>query len=268
MHVSFTGLHKARHRLRDERGFTLIELLLATAAGLVVCAAAFAIVVSSLHFSANDAERVDSDQQGSVAMDKIVQALNSSCVLGAGVSPVVGVTGTSGATGSTTAPPSSDNSITFYSSLTDAPAMSNPNEVRIYLSSTNGPLDMATYPWVATGSTGSYAATPSSTLVLIPHAAPPGSTSTQTSTTPIFTYYGYDPTAGTLSDQYSSNPSLGATNAATTAEVGVDFESQPSDGNDPAHGSVDLSDAVVLRLSAVSNYPDPNTGSTGISPCA
>jgi prepilin-type N-terminal cleavage/methylation domain-containing protein len=266
--MSAGALHKARHRLRDERGFTLIELLLATAAGLVVCAAAFAIVVSSLHFSTGDSERVDSDQQGSVAMDKIVQALNSSCVVGAGVSPVVGVTGTSGATGSTGAPPSSDDSLTLYSSLTDAPTMNDPNEVRIYLSSPSGPLDMATYPWVASGSTGSYAATPSSTSVLIPHAATPGSTPTHNSTTPIFTYYGYDPTAGTLSDQYPSSSGLGATNAATTAEVGINFQSQPSDGSNPTGGSVDLSDAVVLRLTSVSNYPSPTTGSTGISPCA
>ena len=266
--MSARGPHKVRRRLRDERGFTLIELLLATAAGLVVCAAAMAILISSLDFSTRDGERVDSDQQGSDAMSQITEALNSSCVLGAGVSPIVGVTGTSGATGSTGAPPSSNNSITFFSSLTDAPAMSNPNEVRIYLSSTNGPLDEATYPWVPSGSTGSYAATPTSTAVLVPHAAPFGSTPSQSSTTPIFTYYGYDPVAGTLTDQFSSSPSLGATNAASTAEVGINFQAQPSDGNNPNGGSVDLSDAVVLRLTSVSNYPSPTTGSTGISPCA
>ena len=82
-----------RERLSDERGYTLIELVMATAAGLVVCAAALAIVVSSLSFANGDSERIDSNQQGSVAMEKIVQALNSSCVVGYGISPIVGATG-------------------------------------------------------------------------------------------------------------------------------------------------------------------------------
>jgi prepilin-type N-terminal cleavage/methylation domain-containing protein len=268
--------HRARcvgHRLHDERGFTLIELLVATLAGLVVSAAALAIVVTSLHFSLNDGQRVDADQQGSVAMEKVVQALNSSCVVGVGISPVVGVTGTSGATGSLSAPPSSGNSITFYSSLSDAPVINNPNEIVIYLSSANGPLDMATYGYVTgptgtTGLTGTYSTTPTSTFVLLPHAAAPGSTPTHGSTTPIFTYSGYDPSAGTLTDQFPSSPTLGATSAAATAAVGINFQSQPSDGSNPANGSVDLSDAVTLRLTSVSNYPNPSTGATNVSPCA
>jgi hypothetical protein len=252
-------------RLKEEDGLTLIELIVATAAGLVVCAAALAIIVSALHFSVGDSQRGDADQQGGVAMERIVQALNSSCVVGAGISPIVGVTGTSGATGSTTVPPSSSNSLTFYSSLTDTPVINTPNEVHVFLVSTNGPLDMVTYSY--NSGTGTYGAT-GSTFVLLPHAAPPGSTPAQGSTTPIFTYYGYDTTTGNLTNQFSSSPTLGATNAAATSEVAISFQSQPSDGLNQAHAAVNVSNAVVLRLTSVSNYPSPGTGSTGISPCA
>ena len=266
-----------RERLRDERGFSLIELLMATIAGLVVSGAALAIVVSSLTFAAGDADRLDSNQQGSVAMEKIVQALSSSCVAGYGDSPIVGATGTSSATGSTGAPPSSDNTLTFYSSLNDSPLLT-PSEISVYFSPTSGSLLMATYPYVSTtgasgttGTTGYYAATPSSTFTLIPNAAPPQSTATQNSTTPIFTYYGYDPSAGTLSDQYSPTSltaPLGATDAALTSEVGISFQSQPSDGNDAVGDSVDLYNSVVLRLTDVANGATGATGSTTPQPCS
>ena len=82
----------------------------------------------------------------------------------------------------------------------------------------------------------------------------------------MFSYYGYDPTTGVLSPTPYATP-LGATNAATTAEVGIAFQAQPSDGHDPVGGAVDLSNSVVLRLSAVSNIP-PSSGSTTPEPCA
>jgi prepilin-type N-terminal cleavage/methylation domain-containing protein len=253
-------------RLRDERGYTLIELLLASAAGLVVSAAAMAIVIAALTLSINDGDRTDSDQQAGVAMESIVQALNSSCVLGVGVSSVIGATGGTGLTGSTAVQPSSGDTLSFYSSQTDTPAITNPSEVEVYLTATNGPLDMATYQYSA--ASNGYSATPSSQRVLVPHAAPPGSTGSTGSTTPIFTYFGYDPTSGTLSDQFSSSPSLGATNAANTAEVGISFQSQPSDGNNPGGAAVDLSNSVVLRITAEADSPTSSTGLTGVSPCA
>jgi Tfp pilus assembly protein PilW len=264
--VSRAPLPGAVDRVRDERGYTLIELLLATVAGLVVCGAALAIVISSLTFSINSGDRTDSDQQASVAMEQIVQALNSSCIVGVGVSPIVGVTSTTSVTGSTAAAASSNNSITFYSSQADTPTITNPTEYVLYLSAANGPLDMAAYQY-STGSSG-YSAAPSSTLVLVPHAAPPGSTAKNASSTPIFTYFGYDPTSGALTDQYSSSPTLGATNAAATSEVGINFQAQPSDGNDPAGAAADVSNTVVLRLSAVPDNPFASTGITGVSPCA
>jgi hypothetical protein len=257
-------------RLKDERGYTLVELLAATAAGLVVCAAALTIVVSSLSFADGDADRVDSDQLGNVAMEKIVQALNSSCVEGYGNSPIVGATGTSAALGSTGAPPSSADTLTFFSSLTDSPVVI-PSEVSVSLSPTTGQLVMSTYPWVPTGSTGAYSATPTITANLISNAAPPGSTAATNSTTPVFTYFGYDTSTGTLSDPLLPSPSagpLGATNASNVAEIGINFQAQPTDGNDSPGDSADLSDSVTLRLTAAANGATGSTGSTTPQPCS
>ena len=67
-------------RLRDERGFTLVEVMVALAIGLVVSTATLAIVIVSVHLGSNYTDRVDANQQGRLAMERITQALNSSCV--------------------------------------------------------------------------------------------------------------------------------------------------------------------------------------------
>src|ERR1039458_10811781 len=73
-------LSMTRLDLRSERGFTLIELTVATLIGTIVSAATLAIVIVSVHLSSNYGDRVDATQQGRIAMAKITQALNSSCV--------------------------------------------------------------------------------------------------------------------------------------------------------------------------------------------
>lgn len=82
----------------------------------------------------------------------------------------------------------------------------------------------------------------------------------------MFAYYGYNTASGNLSTSPYGTP-LGATNAATTSEIAIKFQAQPSDGRDPLNAGVDLSNSVVLRMSAVSNIPPP-TGSTTPLPCA
>ena len=67
-------------RLRDERGFTLVEVMVALVIGLVVSTATLAIVIVSVHLGSNYTDRVDANQQGRLAMERITQALNSSCV--------------------------------------------------------------------------------------------------------------------------------------------------------------------------------------------
>ena len=94
-----------RRNPRSECGFTLVELLIAMSLGLIVATAAMAIVIGALHFSSNDQDRIDANQQGRNAMTRIVQALDSSCV-SAATAPILA---------SSTA-----TSISFYSDLADS----------------------------------------------------------------------------------------------------------------------------------------------------
>ena len=161
-----------RRRLREEHGFTLIELLIATLAGVIVTAAMGAIVIVTVHFSSNVNDRVDANQEGRLAMEKITQALNSSCVA-AGVTPIQA--------GSDT------NHLIFYSALADTPSI-NPNELEVQLA--GGSLTMATYantgPTGASGWTFSSTANPNFTL--LPYAT---NETVSGTAVPVFQYYGY-----------------------------------------------------------------------------
>jgi Tfp pilus assembly protein PilW len=239
---------------RGERGLTLIELLVATLAGTVVAMAAGAIVIVSVHFSSNFADRVDANQQGRVAMEKITQALNSSCV-SADVSPVL-ATGVAGAV--------SDNSnAIFYSApLSSDKAAINPNQVKISL--TGGSLIMYTYAWLSgVAPAWTFPSTPTTSYTLLAYA--------QQATTviggvaqavPVFQYFGYIAGGSTMSPTPYPTP-LSAANAATTAMVTISFQAlptrNPTSTSAPPNRGATITTSVVLRLTpasgAVSNTP-------------
>jgi hypothetical protein len=252
--------------LRGERGFTLVELLVATLAGIIVATATLAIVITSVHFSSNLGNRVDANQGGRVAMEKVVQALNSSC-LAAAVPPIVAV----GADGSTT----DQNNAIFYSPPTagsvntsqmDGPTIS-PNEVKVSL--VNNSLVMYTYPYLsgtapsasnATPWTFSTTPSPAGGFVLLPHAA---ATTSGGVAQPVFQYFGYT-AGGTIATTPYTVP-LSAADAATTAEITISFQALPSNkgANSSAPGAgADLTNSVVFKLTPASS--DPNGSNT---PC-
>lgn len=238
-------------RLRDERGFTLIEMLVALIAGTIVSGAMAAIVIVSVHFNSNLTDRVDANQEGRIAMEKIVQALNSACVA-TDVPPVY-------ASGETTSVPTASDAthLYFVSSLTDA-ALINPNLYEVAL--TGGQLVMYTYPWVsgtAPSSTNpapwTFNSTPSSSFILLPHAAQTVSSGT---TVPVFQYYGYPSGAtggaGTISvNENSTNGTLASGSAV--AEVAISFSALPSDNGTATGRPTDLTNSVVLRLTPASS---------------
>ncbi|MGA3363032.1 MAG: prepilin-type N-terminal cleavage/methylation domain-containing protein [Solirubrobacteraceae bacterium] len=223
--------------LRSESGFTLIELMVATVIGIIVSAATLAIVIVSVDFSSNLGDRVNATQQGTVAMEKITQALNSSCV-SSSLSPILAT--------------SDANDVWFYSLLGDNPTIQ-PNEVEIQLS--GGSLLMNTYAWVSGTAPGSwtFSSTPSS-FVLLQNAAQAGST-------PVFQYYGYGSNGVLSAVPYTLSPTLGASNATSTAEIAINFQANPSDNWTALGRPSDFSDAVVLRLS-------PASSSTADMPCS
>ncbi len=230
-----------RARLRDERGFTLIELILASAAGLLVSGAALAIIAVSYELLRNNADRVDANQQGRTAMLEIEQLLNSSCVGGlVGFAPVQAG--------------SSANSITFIASRADNP-VTPPSEYQISLSGSNQ-LNLTTYPYAAGSAPNWTFSSSGQTQTLITHAAlVPG-------TSAIFSYYPYT-ASGTLATSSPSLP-LSATDADNVAEIGIQFEAQPSDGVTVRGSNADFSSEVVLRLTPVST----STISTTPLPCS
>ena len=226
-----------RRRLREERGFTLIEMLIATLAGIIVTAAMGAIMIVTVHFSSNVNDRVDANQEGRVAMEKITQALNSSCVA-AGVTPIQA---------------GSDwNHLIFYSALADTPAI-NPNLLEVEL--TGGSLTMLTNDWVSgtgpTGSSGwSFSPTVNSTFTLLPYAT---NETVNSASVPVFQYYGYGSNGALTTNLDPTDTTLTAATAAQVAEVVITFESFPSYNWNATGRAADIADSVVLRLTPASD---------------
>jgi prepilin-type N-terminal cleavage/methylation domain-containing protein len=222
--------------IRSERGFTLIELMVATALGLIVSTATLAIVISSVHLTSNYSDRVDATQEGREAMQRITQQLNSSCVA-SGTAPILST--------------SDANDVWFYSALSDSPTVQ-PSKVEI--SYTSGSLVMNTYAYSSGTSPASWTfSSTAASSVLLPNAE-------QYNSTPIFQYYGYGSNGVLSSTPYTLGPTLG-TSAATTAEVVITYQAEPTDNFTALGRPASFTDAVVLRLS-------PASGSTSNLPCS
>jgi len=225
--------------LRDQRGFTLVEVMVALAIGLVVSSAAMAIVIVSVHLSSNFTDRVDANQQGRLAMEKITQQLYSSCVTPNQPPVLSGSTSTK---------------LIFYSALNDTPG---PVPSLITITTTGTTAVPAPFTMTTTGLTG----TPPNWVPITPplvavytlaswaaQSGPAGNP------TPLFQYYGYG-AGGTI----SSTPFvlvggvLSTAQAAATAEIAINYQVLPSDGWSANNRGADFSDAVVLRLTPASS---------------
>ena len=226
----------ARTRAAGERGFTMIELLVSLLAGGIVSTASLYTVIVSLNFSSNYQDRIDSNQQGRVAMVRVMQVLDSACVA-AQVPPVVA--------GSTAT------KLVVYSNQADG-ATIEPNLVTVQL--TGGALTMGTQAW-SSGSYPSYVFSGTTTnFTLLPHAAQ--ATLNGTGSQPVFQYYGYT-SGGVLSTTAYSVP-LSAANAATTAEVAVAFQALPTDNWTTLGRGANFNDSAVLRLTPASGDSTAN----------
>lgn len=218
--------------LRGQDGFTLIEMMVAMVVGLIVSTATVAIVITSVHLTSNYDDRVEATQQGRTAMVAITQRLNSSCVV-ATVAPILAA--------------SDANDVWFYSSFglahPDLPTIL-PN--RVEMSVTGNSLVMYTSANTGSGNTpATWSFSAPAPFVLLANVA-------QVPSTPFFQYFGYG-TAGALSTTaYPLATTLGA-NAASTAEVAINFQAVPSNGWTALSRPASFSDAVVLRFSAASN---------------
>jgi Tfp pilus assembly protein PilW len=231
---------RLRRRLGDESGLTLIELLVAMASGLVVAGGAMGLLTVSEHLGSRATDQVDAYQRGRVALNKIVQQLDSSCV----ASKVTPVQAGSDAT-----------HLIFFSAYGPAVALS-PNKNTITfsggaLTESTIPADANTSPplWAFTGT-----ATTSGILTGVSQAV------VSAVTQPIFQYFAYS--SGVISSTPLAVP-LSTSDAQSVAEVDVSFAAAPSTpGGTQADRSVNQYSRVVLRLS-------PSSGSaTTNAPCS
>ena len=208
----------------------MLELLVSLLAGGIIATASLYTVIVSLNFSSNYQDRIDSNQQGRLAMVRVMQVLDSACVA-AQVPPVLA--------GSTAT------KLEVYSNQSDASTIQ-PNLVTIQL--TGGALTMGTQAW-SSGAYPNYSFSATTTnFTLIPHAAQ--ATLNGTASQPVFQYYGYS-SGGVLSTTPYTVP-LSSANAATTTEVVVAFQALPSDNWRSQGRGANFNDSAVLRLTPAS----------------
>lgn len=226
--------------LREERGFTLVEVMIALVIGLVVSSALLAIVIVSTDLSSNYTDRVDANQQGRLAMEKITQALNSSCVTPDQAPVLANSTATT---------------LMFYSTPFDLPGTA-PEEVTISLPPSpprqGAPLTMTTQILTGTPPNWTPANQPASTFTLALWAAE--SAGPSNTLVPLFQYYGYAAN-GTISTTAFTLTGgvLSAAQAAATAEVAINYQALPSDNWSASSRGVDFSDEVTFRLTPPSS---------------
>jgi type II secretory pathway pseudopilin PulG len=239
--------------LRDEHGFTLVEMLVAMVTGMVVILATLSILDISISQSSRISERVDADQRGRLAMEKILLELHSSCTF-ASANPVE--------------PESSDKVLKFVSQTGTEAYFTKMVKHLITFNPEAGTLTDANYVSnneLKAGETTNewtYPNTPTSTQTLLTGVSQSKEKTTETPI-PVFQYFKYE--GGSLSSTPLTIP-LSLTDAGKTVEVTVSFRAAPSSiGYHASKGTegdraVDLSNSVVLRF-------DPSSAAGGNEPC-
>lgn len=231
---------------REEHGASLMELLVATVSGVVVMMALFAILNVSLSQTARVTGRVEADQAGRVAMEKIMNELHSSCVAGY-IAPVEAKSDEK----QLIFVSESGSQATFSSVHRHVIALQEPTAEKFVLTDT-------AYPSIGSElnySELNFSAKPSSTTTLLGNA---GQSEEKSVAVPVFQYYRYYTTEdkGATLGQLDPTPltvPLNPEDAKLVAEVAVRFTSKPREGKVAASNSVDLSDSAVLRLGPSDN---------------
>lgn len=240
----------ARNPLHGEHGFTLVEMLVAMVTGMVVILATLSILDISISQSSRISERVDADQRGRLAMEKILLELHSSCIASGVIAVEQGSTPTSIRFISQTGPEA------FFTSVT---------RHVISLNTETGNLTDASYLSTNTaselGTSWKFAEAPTSTQTLLTGVT---QQSLEGTTVPLFKYFQYE--GGNLSATPLNTP-LSLVDAENAVEVTVSFRVAPSftayhaSAGTQTDRGVDLSNSVVLRF-------DPASATGGNEPCA
>jgi Tfp pilus assembly protein PilW len=217
-------------RLRSEAGFTLTELLVASFAGIVVLLAALAIMDRAFVVTKEATDRTDAQQRGRLAMDLMVQQLRSQVCLGGATSAITAGTPTS---------------VTFIADLG-----SGIERRTLTYDPTAGAITEYDYVGTGTYPNYTYPATPTRTKTLLTSVV-------TTSSTPVFSYYAFDPNSGTGGVLPLTTP-LSATDLGRVVRIGLAFTARPQGANNDRRG-IPLQDDVFVRAS------DPTNPTQGLS---
>lgn len=204
-------------RLRgDQAGFSLIELLAAMLVASLVLTAAMTVFINGVRGASRVSDRVDAQQRGRLAMDRVTSLLSSQVCVSSSIPPVIGVSST-------------DKSVTFYGDLQGA--SSTPSKYTITWSPTAKTLTENQYTAVSGTITSPpivYSGTP--TTRLIASNVWPAQDAAGTDL-PIFSYYRFE-ADGTvnLANPIALNGSsqLALADADDVVQVGVAFRVVPA----------------------------------------
>jgi type II secretory pathway pseudopilin PulG len=229
--------------LRAEHGFTLVEMLVAMVAGMIVILATLSILDISISQSSRISERVDADQRGRLAMEKLMLELHSSCIAFAS-NPVE--------------PGSTDTNIKFVSQSGNEAYFTSVTKHEVFLNTATHKLTDASYLSTNTaaelGTSWNFPAVATSSQPLLTGAF---QTVVEGATIPVFRYYKYQ--GGNISTVPETTP-LSELDAKATAEVSVNFTTSPSSERIDADRKVELTNTAVLRY-------DPSSATGTNKPC-
>lgn len=226
--------------LRSERGFTLVEMLVGAMLGVVVTGALFAILDVSIHQSSRIQDRASADQRGRIALENIMQLVQSSCVAPNFTPIEPGSTGTA------------------LRLVSQAGAKASITEVTLHeLKLTGTTLTDVMYPSEGSAPNWKFPAKPTSERVLIKGVAQVEPKAGET--TPMFRYYSYTE-AGSLSAEPLKTP-LSEESAAKAGALTVTFLAYPENGNITNSRPYEMTDSAVLRF-------DPSSLTSTSTPCA
>jgi hypothetical protein len=223
-------LRFARRLARDERGTTLAEMVVAMAVGGVVLMGTTVMVLGTMHTTTRVSKRVEATQNSRVVLTKLIDELNSSCVMPK-LAPIQ--------------EKSTGEVLRFVhgsgSAVTPVPTLSVVRLNGTELLQEDFALREGTPPnWKFEE------LKPVATTQLMKGV------SQISANTPLFRYYAYSTTTGATSETALGTPLVGTT-AQTVIQVGVALKVAPS-GSSEASAQAHIEDSATLRLTAASYH--------------
>jgi prepilin-type N-terminal cleavage/methylation domain-containing protein len=225
-------------RLRtDQSGFTLIEMLVACTLGLIVLTAALQLMDVAQRSAKSSTERADDAQRGRVAMEQMVQGLNSEVCArpsaNAALTPLVY---------------GDDTKLVFYR---DIAAKSGASAAAFQPDQHTYQLVGDKITDVTNAGVGTY---PS---VTFPTASPPRLLAERVAVpagTPLFTYYADQPD-GTIDPTKPLATPLSATDLTRVVQIRIRFLTRPTDGSTDPAVEASFDDSVTTTLPVTAPKP-------------